>query len=117
MPIEIPDLPPKPADTEPWADRMRWAELAMQRALVEATIESAAATDRHAVVSGRLIDIAAQSGIGGAPEAPGNARTAVAVLLADGEGQVAEKVQRAQAVMTGADQLIGAVPPAPDPAP
>ncbi len=120
MPIEVPPIPEQPADGAPWADRMRWAELAMQRALVLATIESATATDRHAVVSGRLMDIAAQSGIGDAPTVPSSPeleRRAVAVLLAQLGAPVAEKVRQAQEVMSAADQLVGFAPPAHAPAP
>ena len=38
MSINLPALPPEPGPNEPWADRLEWAKLAMQRAMVEAQV-------------------------------------------------------------------------------
>ncbi len=109
MPIEVPDLPPQPADNEPFDARMRWTELAMQRALVLATIESAAATDRHAQVGSRMAALMEQGGHAD------NTREVLSSLLAETQGDPDAIAAAVRKRLDAVDTMLGTQPPAPTP--
>jgi hypothetical protein len=109
MSIVLPDLPPEPGPDEPWADRMRWIELATDQAAVRATIDSAAAAREQVAAATRLAELMQSNNEqppSAPPAAPEAGRAAVAALLADSDKPVAESVERVQALIAGADALL-----------
>lgn len=108
--ITLPPLPPEPAASAPWADRMRWVEAAQREAHIRATIRLAEAQEAARLVmeqqveqARRMADLLAQ------PPAPSPAQPApddVAHMVAlVGSMTSTQRGNAANAAQAAADQL------------